>query len=301
VLTTKNIKNKKHNMTELIKLHTRDEQQVISAKELYEFLGLHKANWKRWYETNIINNSFAFENWDWWKTIISPNHNESVDYWVTLDFAKRLTMQTRSESGEIVRRYFLDCERKLQEVKNAVQEFEYLTLEQVFYVIDLINCFKFIAHQKAAEALHKDNHISDVLNEKNITITRAAQDFHIWRNAALDLDPDVLNDRLLRYYNEEHPYARDLKTKRKILYLIDKYGLIKVAVFDFIKGASQKPDATALKVGEIAQKLAERMNVEFRDENKPDLFNEQEILNPKLMKHIAPHLPENRKRLNKSR
>ena len=123
----------------------------------------------------------------------------------------------------------------------------------------------------------------------------------IWRNAALELDKDTLNERLLRYYNEDHQYCKGKLSKREIIYIIDKYGLIKNAVFDFLKGVATRPDATALKVGKIAQKLAERLNVEIRLENKPDLFHEEvEDINNKLLHSINPYLPENKiRKINK--
>ena len=44
---------------EIIKVTTNEKgQEVVSARELYLGLGLNKAVWKRWYESNIINNDF---------------------------------------------------------------------------------------------------------------------------------------------------------------------------------------------------------------------------------------------------
>jgi phage anti-repressor protein len=279
-------------MEELIKFRKHEENEVVLAKDLFNFLELNTCDWDDWKKENITNNTFVFELWDWWNYETIINDICERDFLITIDFAKRISMQTKNKKGEQIRDYFIKAEKKLQEVKNAVSEFEFLTIDQVLYIIDLINCFKFITHQKAVENQHKDTHIS---SSKNISIKKAAIDFHLWRNAALELDKDTLNERLLRYYNEDHQYCKDKLTKREILYIIDKYGLIKIAVFDFLKGVAIRPDATALKVGEIAQKLAERLNVEIRLENKPDLFHEEiEEVNRKMLHSISSYLPENK-------
>lgn len=101
-------------MQELIQVTTGGQgQPVVAARELYEFLGLNKAAFARWAKKNIENNTFAREGEDWegFNTMLSGN--EVKDYALTLDFAKRLSMLARTEKGEQARRYFLDCEKKL--------------------------------------------------------------------------------------------------------------------------------------------------------------------------------------------
>ncbi|WP_234733434.1 antA/AntB antirepressor family protein [Tellurirhabdus bombi] len=88
--------------------------QVVSARELYEFLEFNRSQWARWSKKNIARNPFARENEDWVGFDIMSNGNKSVDYALTLDFAKRLAMMAQSEKGEQVREYFLNCEKRLQ-------------------------------------------------------------------------------------------------------------------------------------------------------------------------------------------
>jgi len=100
-------------MNELIKVTTSEGgRQVVSARELYDFLEMDKSQWKRWYAKNIVKNGFAAEKVDWVALDIMSNGNATKDFVITLDFAKRLAMMARSEKGEVVREYFLDCERK---------------------------------------------------------------------------------------------------------------------------------------------------------------------------------------------
>ena len=44
------------------------------------------------------------------------NGNETTDYALTIDFAKKLAMQVKTVQGEMVRDYFLTCEKKLKAV-----------------------------------------------------------------------------------------------------------------------------------------------------------------------------------------
>lgn len=103
-------------MQELIKVtHGAQGERVVSARSLYEFLGYDKSQWKRWYEKNIIKNTFAIENQDWEGFDIMSNGNETKDFALSLDFAKRLAQMARTEKGEEVRDYFIECERKLKQ------------------------------------------------------------------------------------------------------------------------------------------------------------------------------------------
>ena len=101
-------------MNELItlQLQTIDGNAVetVSAREMYDTLGLDKSNWSRWTKKNILNNPFAVENNDYVGFVIMTNGNETTDYALTIDFAKKLAMQVKTVQGEMVRDYFLTCD-----------------------------------------------------------------------------------------------------------------------------------------------------------------------------------------------
>ena len=107
---------------ELIKIQENDKgQKVVSAKDLYLFLGYDKSNWASWSKKNIINNDFSIENTDYVGFVLTTNGNETTDFALTLDFAKRISMMARTEKGEEVRKYFIECEKQLLEVKPIFQ------------------------------------------------------------------------------------------------------------------------------------------------------------------------------------
>jgi len=87
---------------------------VESARALYDFLGFDGSQWKRWANKNIVTNPYAMQGVDWevFDTMskTSEGGRPSVDYRLTIDFAKRLSMLARTPKGEEIRQYFLDCE-----------------------------------------------------------------------------------------------------------------------------------------------------------------------------------------------
>lgn len=99
---------------ELIKVTEKEGRQVVSARELYTGLGLNKAVWKRWYESNIEENEYFKENIDWVGFNIMLNGNETKDFAITLDFAKHIVMMARTERSHEYRNYFIKCEQALK-------------------------------------------------------------------------------------------------------------------------------------------------------------------------------------------
>jgi anti-repressor protein len=100
-------------MYELIHIDTnQDGVQTVSARELYEKLGYNLAVWSRWAKTNIIDNQFAIEDQDYKGFNIVLNGNQTSDYALSIDFAKRLCMMARTEVGEQIRNYFIEVEKR---------------------------------------------------------------------------------------------------------------------------------------------------------------------------------------------
>lgn len=101
-------------MQELIKITEQNGSKAVSARELYEFLGYNKAVWSRWYQKNILENEFAFENIDYQTLNIMLNGNETKDFAISIDFAKKLSMKANTARGEEARQYFIECEKQLR-------------------------------------------------------------------------------------------------------------------------------------------------------------------------------------------
>lgn len=94
----------KTNFVELIKIQERNGQQVVSARELHQFLGIGK-DFTDWCKQMI---SYGFKKDLDFTPILgkSTGGRPSVDYALSIDFAKRLSMMALTETGEKIYNYF---------------------------------------------------------------------------------------------------------------------------------------------------------------------------------------------------
>lgn len=104
-----------NNMNELVKVSSKNGQQVVSARELYQFLsvdnGSHFADWS----LRNINEVFV-ENVDY-QTLryVSENGGRpGIDYAITIECAKEISMMSRCDKGKQARLYFIECEQKVK-------------------------------------------------------------------------------------------------------------------------------------------------------------------------------------------
>lgn len=106
---------------ELIKISENSGRKVVSAKELYEFIGYDKSNWSKWFPKNITENQFAIENVDYQTFVLITNGNETKDFIISVDFAKRLSMMARTKKGEQARLYFIECEKQINKPLSQIE------------------------------------------------------------------------------------------------------------------------------------------------------------------------------------
>ena len=147
---------------------TEDGRQAVQCSTLYKGLGLDLTHYTRWVRKNILNNVFAEIGTDYLplsplkdgirnenttltqpnveirtngNTLTRPNgeirqtlrqkrnRSRSMDFILTLDFAKKLAMMTRTAQGESVRRYFLHCEKIAKQKTELIQTELFAELE----------------------------------------------------------------------------------------------------------------------------------------------------------------------------
>lgn len=101
----------------------KDLQQAVEAKQLYAELGLNSAHWAKWSQRNIVNNEFAVDGLDYEGFTHWVNGNLTQNFLLSIPFAKKLAMQVKTEKGETVRNYFLECEQKAQQPQIALPNF----------------------------------------------------------------------------------------------------------------------------------------------------------------------------------
>ena len=84
--------------------------QTVNARELHEFLEV-KTRFNDWIRERIEQFSFV-ENQDFVTFTENPvKGRPSLEYALTLDMAKELSMVERNDKGKQARQYFIECER----------------------------------------------------------------------------------------------------------------------------------------------------------------------------------------------
>ena len=104
-------------MNELIPLHSQtidgNAVETVSARELHAFLQ-NRDHFATWIRDRIAQYDFV-ENQDF--VTFSENSEKGrprLEYALTLDMAKELSMVERNEQGKEARRYFIECEKRLK-------------------------------------------------------------------------------------------------------------------------------------------------------------------------------------------
>ena len=132
-------------------LITINEKGLVSARELYLGLGLNESRWTKWYPSNIEKNEFFNKNIDW--VSIRPNVENpkggrpSMDFAISIEFAKHIAMQARTKKSHEYRSYFIAVEKKLKEAMKP------MTIEEI-----IILQAQSVKELKTKVTLVEDNH-----------------------------------------------------------------------------------------------------------------------------------------------
>lgn len=110
---------------ELIKITVKNDQQLVSARDLYHGLEL-KIRFSLW----VSKNFHEFEEGEDFTSVSRDTEvknnggiqiRELQDYALTLDMAKQLCMMSHSDLGKRYRRYFIELERKWNDPQEVVK------------------------------------------------------------------------------------------------------------------------------------------------------------------------------------
>lgn len=104
-------------MEEIIKIEDHNGKRAVNARELHEFLE-SKQEFANWIKNRIKQYGFVenqdFEVFD--NFVRNPQGGRpAVEYALSIDMAKELSMVENNEKGRIARKYFIACEDKLKQ------------------------------------------------------------------------------------------------------------------------------------------------------------------------------------------
>jgi phage anti-repressor protein len=118
-------------MNQLISIKAHNGQNIVSAKELYQFLKI-KRDFTTWCKQMF---ECGFEIGIDFTPVLrkSTGGRPPSDYALTMDTAKEIAMLQRTEKGKLARRYFIECERQFKEQKNA--DYKTVQLKARYYDI----------------------------------------------------------------------------------------------------------------------------------------------------------------------
>ncbi|WP_368290826.1 phage antirepressor KilAC domain-containing protein [Ligilactobacillus ruminis] len=107
---------------DLIKVMVKNDQQLVSAREVLEKVGL-KTRFSRWVDQNFgeFEEGVDFTSVKTFTVVNNGARRELDDYALTLDMAKELCMMARTDAGKELRRYFIELERKWNDPQEVVK------------------------------------------------------------------------------------------------------------------------------------------------------------------------------------
>jgi len=100
-------------MNEIIKIERVEGRETVSARDLHSFLEV-QSKFADWFKNRV--EKYGFEET---ADFLSFSKNlesggRQVEYFVTVEMAKELSMVENNEKGQIARRYFIECEKQLK-------------------------------------------------------------------------------------------------------------------------------------------------------------------------------------------
>lgn len=121
------------------------------------------------------------EDKDWTEVSLEVTGNETIDFAITLDFAKHIAMMARTEKSHEYRNYFIECEKKLkskQPVLPTTYKEALLALVEEVEKNEKLELENKQQKQIIMEYEPKVSYYDTILNAKGtMTITQIAKDY----------------------------------------------------------------------------------------------------------------------------
>lgn len=173
-------------MEVLVKITEKNGKSVVRARDLHQFLESKQefANWIK----NRIEKYGLVENEDYVvfdNLIKNPQGGRpQIEYALTIDAAKELSMVEGNDKGKQARRYFIECEKKLREktqsafvIPGSFSQALMLAAKQQEQIEEQLKQIS-VMSTEIVEMKKKTDYLEIILNSKEtVTITQIAQDY----------------------------------------------------------------------------------------------------------------------------
>ncbi|WP_109552257.1 antA/AntB antirepressor family protein [Escherichia coli] len=185
---------------------------LCNARDLHAFLGVKKV-FAAWI-TNRISEYKFIENQDYIllsnlgkQTSGRGGHNRK-DYHLTLDTAKETAMVERNEKGRQIRRYFIECEKKLRSMQPAQQ----FTDEEI-----ILLCYMQVQMENAQDICKR---LYPILKELNSSYTSKLYDiafetfYTVTKNRDVLLREATRLDQASALFERAKPMLKSLRARQ---------------------------------------------------------------------------------------
>jgi phage anti-repressor protein len=249
-----------------MKLVTVNNEELISAREIYNDLGIlkHFADWIKY----SIEKSMLEENKDF-ITIMgkSSGGRPSIEYYLKRDAAISVAVVSGGKNAKAVRDDVIKSYIKEQTGGS-------FTHKQILEIHKMIKVFSVYEHRKLALNKNAENYINNALMihpeySKNTNLLYGK--FHQWRNEVLQTGKEVLAERVKEYCLVERKRIPAKFTQDEALTLMGEYEQIKNAIWDLLC-SQNKSEEMINNICNLAHDLAKEMKPFLERLNQSNLF-----------------------------
>lgn len=256
----------------MIQTYETEIGQSVKATELYDYLGLTRGDYSRFIKRELLENPYADEKS--YSALVQSEIRHGrfrQEYYLHIDFAKKLCMVSRSPKGNEIRDELVSLTKK-------VEDGDLLNHDQILAITRLKEIFKYVTRCKDAELIHFEKFASERPADKWVYA-----DFHKMRNMLLDIGQDTINQRI-KEYCIENSVNTTAKSKMDKMLVLDRYEVLRNGIWDYLMATNgQQP----MKLANLAMNMAKIEGMPMYRTNETDLFRNKEIevdiRSPKLL------------------
>jgi phage anti-repressor protein len=153
------------------------KKETVNARELHQFLE-SKQEFANWIKNRIEKYGFL-ENEDYTVDKFINGQKDGkfkpIEYYITLDMAKELSMIENNTKGREIRKYFIDCEKKL---KQSTKNSEIDELKNIITDLKSIVAYRSDPFENIIKIKMPDDSMQGTINKDDIVLCAPRKSIH---------------------------------------------------------------------------------------------------------------------------